>query len=320
MNFYFVLLITFIIKVLRVKEEYKMIDSTKYINIFIDYQSSEIKQVTIIRKVRVLRFLFEYLETIDIQDLYDVTKMNVYDFLLTKSWRPQTKSHAQFVLREFFNYMKEEALTQFDGYDLYPIIITNKRDSILSYYSEEQIRKMIDSIDTSCKCGIRDKCMITIAACTGLRASDIVFLTFSEIKWDKNIISKIQRKTGVLIEIPITYPIKFLLIDYLKNHRPNINSEYIFINSVNNLPFKDAKILTNIIKKAFLKANIDISRKKAGAHSLRHSLATNMLKNNTPLPIIKEVLGHTNINTTERYISVDIEGLRRMSLEVPTYE
>lgn len=216
--------------------------------------------------------------------------------------------------------MKEDALTQFDGYDLYPIIITNKRDSILSYYSEEQIRKMIDSIDTSCKCGIRDKCMITIAACTGLRASDIVFLTFSEIKWDKNIISKIQRKTGVLIEIPITDQIKFLLIDYLKNHRPNINSEYIFINSVNNLPFKDAKILTNIIKKAFLKANIDISRKKSGAHSLRHSLATNMLKNNTPLPIIKEVLGHTNINTTERYISVDIEGLRRMSLEVPTYD
>ena len=320
MNFYFLLLITFIINVLRVKEEYKMIDPTKYINIFIDHQRPEIKQVTILRKVRVLRFLFEYLELIDIQDLYDVTKMNVYDFLLTKSWRPQTKSHAQFVLREFFNYMKEEALTQFDGYDLYPIIITNKRDSILSYYSEEQIRKMIDSIDTSCKCGIRDKCMITIAACTGLRASDIVFLTFSEIKWDKNIISKIQRKTGVLIEIPITDQIKFLLIDYLKNHRPNINSEYIFINSVNNLPFKDAKILTNIIKKAFLKANIDISRKKAGAHSLRHSLATNMLKNNTPLPIIKEVLGHTNINTTERYISVDIEGLRRMSLEVPTYE
>ena len=320
MNFYFLLLITFIINVLRVKEEYKMIDSTKYINIFIDHQRPEIKQVTILRKVRVLRFLFEYLELIDIQDLYDVTKMNVYDFLLTKSWRSQTKSHAQFVLREFFNYMKEESFSQFGGYELYPIIITNKRDSILSYYSEEQIRKMIDSIDTSCKCGIRDKCMITIAACTGLRASDIVFLTFSEIKWDKNIISKIQRKTGVLIEIPITNQIKFLLIDYLKNHRPNINSEYIFINSVNNLPFKDAKILTNIIKKAFLKANIDISRKKAGAHSLRHSLATNMLKNNTPLPIIKEVLGHTNINTTERYISVDIEGLRRMSLEVPTYE
>ena len=320
MNFYFLLLITFIINVLRVKEEYNMIDSTKYINIFIDYQRPEIKQVTILRKVRVLRFLFEYLELIDIQDLYDVTKMNVYDFLLTKSWRSQTKSHAQFVLREFFNYMKEESFSQFGGYELYPIIITNKRDSILSYYSEEQIRKMIDSIDTSCKCGIRDKCMITIAACTGLRASDIVFLTFSEIKWDKNIISKIQRKTGVLIEIPITDQIKFLLIDYLKNHRPNINSEYIFINSVNNLPFKDAKILTNIIKKAFLKANIDISRKKAGAHSLRHSLATNMLKNNTPLPIIKEVLGHTNINTTERYISVDIEGLRRMSLEVPTYE
>lgn len=297
-----------------------MIDSTKYINIFINHQSSEIKQITTIRKVRILKFLFEYLESIDIEDLYDVTKMMVYDFLLTKSWRSQTKSHAQFVLREFFNYMKEERLAKFDGYELYPIIVTNKRDNILSYYSEDQIRKMIDSIDTSCKCGIRDKCMVTIAAYTGLRASDIVFLTFSEIKWDKNIISKIQRKTGVIIDIPITNQIKFLLIDYLKNHRPNIKSEYVFINSVNNLPFKDAKILTSIVRNAFIKADVDISKKKAGAHSLRHSLATNMLKNNTPLPVIKEILGHTNINTTEKYISVDIEGLRRMSLEVPIYE
>lgn len=82
----------------------------------------------------------------------------------------------------------------------------------------------------------------------------------------------------------------------------------------------DAKILTSIVRNAFIKADVDISKKKAGAHSLRHSLATNMLKNNTPLPVIKEILGHTNINTTEKYISVDIEGLRRMSLEVPTYE
>ncbi|MGN1182994.1 MAG: tyrosine-type recombinase/integrase [Faecalibacillus sp.] len=297
-----------------------MIDSTKYINIFIDHQSSEIKQVTTIRKVRILRFLFEYLESIDIEDLHDVTKMMVYDFLLTKSWRSQTKSHAQFVLREFFNYMKEEKLVQFDGYELYPIIVTNKRDNILSYYSEEQIGKMIDSINTSCKCGIRDKCMVTIAAYTGLRASDIVFLTFSEIQWDKNMISKIQAKTGVRIEVPITNQIKFLLIDYLKNHRPNVSSEYIFINSVTNLPFENAKILTNIVRNAFTKAEIDISRKKAGAHSLRHSLATNMLKNNTPLPVIKGILGHTTINTTEKYISVDIEGLRRMSLEVPIYE
>ena len=110
------------------------------------------------------------------------------------------------------------------------------------------------------------------------------------------------------------------MIDYHKNHRPNIKSEYVFINSVNNLPFKDAKILTSIVRNAFIKADVDISKKKAGAHSLRHSLATNMLKNNTPLPVIKEILGHTNINTTEKYISVDIEGLRRMSLEVPIYE
>ena len=159
--------------------------------------------------------------------------------------------------------------------------------------------------------------MVFIAAETGLRASDIVFLKFSEIKWDKNIIQKMQMKTKQPIEVPISDNIKYLLLDYLKNHRVSDDSEYIFINTQTGVPFNDAAVLTHTVRKAFVKANINIRNKKAGAHSLRHSLATNLLKNNTPLPVIKGILGHTNISTTEKYLSIDIEGLRMVSLEVP---
>ena len=62
-----------------------MIDSTKYINIFINHQSSEIKQITTIRKVRILKFLFEYLESIDIEDLYDAVSYTHLGISLTEN-------------------------------------------------------------------------------------------------------------------------------------------------------------------------------------------------------------------------------------------
>ena len=117
------------------------------------------------------------------------------------------------------------------------MITTDKRDSILSYYSPEEIKILVESIDTAKKCGIRDKCMILIAAECGLRSSDIIWLRFDEINWDKKLISKTQHKTGIHVNVPFTEQVQFLLLDYLKNHRPDVRSEYIFINTITNSAF-----------------------------------------------------------------------------------
>lgn len=71
------------------------------------------------------------------------------------------------------------------------------------------------------------------------------------------------------------------------------------------------------ISNYFKKARIDISKRKHGPHALRHSLASNMLQNNTPMYVIKDVLGHTNLNTTKIYLNIDFETLRQFALEVP---
>lgn len=297
-----------------------MLDTTKYINAYLEAQDKNLRPATITCKLKIIRHFLDYCQEHNIENVSQVQKMDVYEFVKSRKWSSQTRSSAEFILRNFFNVMKEKKLSCFDGYELYPIIFTNKRDKILSYYSPEEIKKIIDCMDLSFKCGVRDKCMITIAAETGLRASDIVHLKFNEIKWDKSLIQKVQIKTQIPVEVPISDNVKYLLIDYMKNHRPQNNSEFIFINFVTNEPFKNATSLTSIVRKAFIKAGVDISNKKAGAHSLRHSLATNMLKNNTALPIITGVLGHTTVTTTEKYISVDIEGLRNVSLEVPEYD
>ena len=57
--------------------------------------------------------------------------------------------------------------------------------------------------------------------------------------------------------------------------------------------------------------------KKHGPHALRHSLAGFLLEKKTPLPVISEVLGHTNTESTKTYLRIDMESLRQCALEVP---
>ena len=158
--------------------------------------------------------------------------------------------------------------------------------------------------------------MNLIAAEIGRRASDIIGIRLDEINWDKKLNSKTQHTTGLHVNVPFTEQVQYLLLDYLKNHRPDVGSEYIFINTTTNSAFTSAKVLTQIVYENFKKAGIERRCRKRGVHTLRHSLATTMLANNTPIPIITGVLGHASSRTTQKYLSIDADGLREVSLEV----
>ena len=71
-----------------------------------------------------------------------------------------------------------------------------------------------------------------------------------------------------------------------------------------------------MVTKYLDKANIDYSNKHHGTHSLRHSLASNLLKDNTPITTISSVLGHSTIKTTQKYLTIDVNNLKELSLEV----
>ena len=70
----------------------------------------------------------------------------------------------------------------------------------------------------------------------------------------------------------------------------------------------------------FTLAGIITDRKHAGLHSLRHSLATNLMGDNTPISEIAAILGHTSAQSTRQYIWSNINQLRTAALEVPTYD
>jgi integrase/recombinase XerD len=228
-----------------------------------------------------------------------------------------TISGRTFTLRHFFNFLNNRNLTLFSGNELFPVIFTNKRERILSFYSIEEIRRIISTIDRGMPYGKRDFAVVLLAAELGIRSGDIIRLKISDIHWEHDTIEFVQYKTKVFNQLPLLENIKFALIDYLKNGRPESDLENIFVGIRNG-----GKPLTNtcihqIVSKYFQKAGIDISERKHGPHAMRHSLASSMLHNNTPMYVIKEVLGHSNINTTRMYLNIDLDALKELALEVP---
>ena len=188
---------------------------------------------------------------------------------------------------------------------------------IPSVYSREEVEALIGAIDRGHPQGKRDYAMILLAARYGLRVSDIIGLRFCNLDWEHNRISLFQQKTENRVDFPLAEDVGNAIIEYLKYSRPHIESPFIFITA--HAPYREltSNGMGAAIKDYFRIAGVNFTGKKHGPHSLRHSLASNLLKSNEPLPVISEILGHTSSETTLSYLRIDMNHLRQCALEVP---
>lgn len=181
----------------------------------------------------------------------------------------------------------------------------------------KEIKQVISLIDRRSPSGKRDLAIILLASELGIRSSDICKLMLENLHWERGTIEFIQHKTKKFQQLPMTEKVRFALLDYIKNARSACSYNNVFIGIKNkNTPFSNTSI-HYFVSKYFKMAEIDISERKHGPHALRNSLATNLMHNNTPMHVIKDVLGHTNINTTKVYLNIDLNTLKQVALEVP---
>ena len=294
----------------------------KYFNIMEEYLNIEefrsLSSLTISSKRLTITSFMNYLGDNNVKDLYHCLQKNVTGYLSSLAdLSSSTISGRTFILRHFFNFLSNKSLTLFSGNELFPVIFTNKRERILSFYSIEEIKRIISAVSRRTPYGKRDLLVVLLAAELGIRSGDIIRLKMSNIHWERDTIEFVQYKTKIFNQLPLLENIKYALIDYLKNWCPNNYSEYIVVGKKNG-----GKPLTNtcihqIVSKYFQKAGIDTTKRKHGPHAMRYSLSSNMLHNNTLMHVIKDVLGHSNINTTKIYLNIDVDSLREIVLEVP---
>nr|WP_304056658.1 tyrosine-type recombinase/integrase [Enterocloster clostridioformis] len=146
-------------------------------------------------------------------------------------------------------------------------------------------------------------------------------LRMSDIDWNRKKIHLVMGKTGQPIDIPLLDPVGWSIIDYLKNGRPATSHDHVFVR--HRAPFGPlgGSGLGTALRRYIVKAGIDTcGRGHHGLHSLRSTLAGNMLTSGAPLPVISQTLGHQDIKTTELYLKVDVEHLRRCALDPDAYQ
>jgi len=250
----------------------------------------------------------------------DIT-IEIFEDFLSQHCTKHSRRNYKSIFREFYRFLFDNG---FLDKDYSSFIMKEPKVAIESKlpttYTEEEIRRMINAIDRSSAKGKRDYLVLLLAAEYGWRASDITSFSLNQIDWDKNIISTIQYKTGVPVEFPLLNSVGNAVIDYIKHGRPFGGDNVIIVNHENTHKGKKltSPTIHSLVAKAMKMANIkNWKNKKHGPHSLRHSLASNMLRHNISIPIIKTVLGHQSAETTKTYISIDIAKLRLCSLPIP---
>jgi len=116
------------------------------------------------------------------------------------------------------------------------------------------------------------------------------------------------------VSLPLLQKIGWAIIDYLKKGRPITKSKNIFIRHTP--PYDRLVSVYSILQHYLALAGIETSPDRPhGLHVLRHTLASRLLEQHTPVEIISEVLGHASISCTKDYLHVDINSLRRCALD-----
>jgi integrase len=155
-----------------------------------------------------------------------------------------------------------------------------------------------------------------------MRAGDIRSLTLDAIQWSTARIAFAQKKTGKIVELPMSDEIAQAFIDYLRHGRPATARREVFLRGHAPFePFGSNNNLHGVVTRYRRLAGIELkSKTRRGLHSLRHTLATRLLARGVPLETIGTVLGHHSLDVTRRYTKVDIDALRSAALELESPE
>lgn len=217
----------------------------------------------------------------------------------------------------FLHYLYENNIVATDYLHLFRNIKQESSQKVVKYYTDLEIKQIEDCIDRSTVIGKLRYAVVLLASRLGLRASDIAKMTFDKIDWEKCLINLTQYKTKKTITLPLTEDIGCALIDYIRNGRPPVQGNVIFW--TRQQPYRPLTPINvnNLVKNAIKKSGLFSNGKAAGPHSLRHSLATNMINKGSGLPVISGILGHSSTETTKDYIAVNVTSLLKCSLDVP---
>lgn len=241
------------------------------------------------------------------KELADLNKNDLNEFSYDQALNglsPATIARRIATIKNFYMFLESDNLAK--GIISEEITIPKKDKTLPQVLSEEEINQLLNAPDLTSEKGIRDYAVLEILYSCGLRVSEAANLQINQINEQEeiiNILGKGKKERIVPIRKSALKAVK-TYINEVRNKHLVIDNKAIFIGKNGKRMSRQA--LYNIVVNNAKLAGI---QKEIHPHTLRHSFATHLLDNGADLRVVQELLGHTNIGTTQIYTHVTTKTL-----------
>jgi integrase/recombinase XerD len=227
-----------------------------------------------------------------------------------------TKSAAASGIRSFLRYLRWEGVIQEDLAHLVPRVPCWRLAEVPSRLAWAEVRSVIEAVDTSHPVGKRDRALLLLLATTGLRSGELRRLELRDVNWRTGELRLRRTKSCRERVLPLLDEAGLALADYVLHGRPSVGHAEIFLSHRPPVrPLGCSGTVAAIVRRCLARCRICPPR--AGAHLLRHSLATRMVQQGRPIKEIADLLGHRSVDTTAVYIKVALPQLESVALPFP---
>jgi len=175
-----------------------------------------------------------------------------------------------------------------------------------------QVVRLLSSCDLSTPLGRRDFAIVTLLSRLGLRACEVARLSLDDIDWRAGELT-IRGKGSTIERLPLPHDVGEALVSYLRDGRPTSSSREVFLSARAPLRALSSAAVTAVVRYACDRAGLE----RVGAHRLRHTVATELLRAGVPLAQVAPILRHASVSTTAIYAKVDREALRALARPWP---
>ena len=241
-----------------------------------------------------------------------VSDLNTYIRVACRRYQPATVKVHSAALRSFFRYLYRCGDIPKNISNAVFTARNSRQGALPKALEPQQVEALIDSCDVTTIAGLRDRAILMVLARLGLRCCEVVRLTLDDIDWFASIIT-ISGKGARQDQLPLPGDAAEAIADYLLKGRPKCETRRLFVTL--RAPYRGFSASTSIagvFRKARQRAELETSI-QGGAHLLRHSLATSMLRNDASLEQIQQVLRHDSPDSTRIYAKVDLNSLRPLA-------
>ena len=255
-------------------------------------------------------------------DPIDPTRLNPTDvvaFVASMRGRYSARSMktVRTALRSFFRFLRAQGLCDERLEGAIPAVAHWRLSTLPRCLSEQQLERVLASLDHSGPCGRRDRAIVLCLSSLGLRPGEVAHLRLEDIDWRDGTLELRTRKSRRGAVLPLPRGVGRAIVAYLRKERPTTSERRVFVQRIG--PHRGEPISSNAVSAVAVRvcqrANIDPPL--AGAYVFRHTVASRMVRRGVRLKELADFLGHRSLDTTTIYTKTDLPALREVALPWP---